>query len=530
MKINVRCKAFLQRTFCIFSWGGFLERKNSILGGAILLTAANFLMRLISIAFNVFLSSRIGASGLGLLQLISTIGVFAFLVGTSGIRVAAMCLSAEEFGHKRLGGVRLAVSCCLRAGLLISCTAGTILFFSAGVIAQTLLHDADATLSLKIMAVFLPFSCISGILSGYFTACAKIRKLVTMQLLQHIFSLLLTAGILLIRSDSSLEHSCAAIIFGSSAGTVFYVLVLYLRYRRDMQRVSRPKQPLHIRKRLVQLCVPIALNDYLRSGLNTAEQLLIPYGLAQYALSGTQAMENYGTIHAMVFPILMFPATILYSVSDLLVPELSRSRVSGKQHRISDLADKCLRMTFLFAAAVAGFFFVSADSLGMMIYNSESAGRFLRVFAPMVLMLYTDAITDGMLKGLAEQVSSVRYNSLTSFLDVAFLYVLLPRWGLSGYVFSFAVTHAINLFLSLRKLLIVSRHAIRERDFLHPLLCASVCVLIALLLPGNPLAKGICYLLMLAGFYLLTNAFSDKDRHWLAGVFRQSIGKDALSD
>lgn len=507
-----------------------MEGKNSILGGAILLTGANILMRLIAIAFNVFLSNQIGASGLGLLQLISTVGVFAFLVGSSGIRIAAMCLCAEEFGRRRIGGVRLAVSSCIRAGLLISSIAGTILFFSAGPIAQMLLRDSNAALSLKIMAVFLPFSCISGILSGYFTACAKIRRLVIMQLLQNIFSLLLTAGLLLIWAGSSLERACAAIIFGSSVGTVLFSLLLYLRYCRDMRGISLPKEPLHIRKRLLQLCVPIALNDYLRSGLNTAEQLLIPYGLAQYGLSGTQAMADYGTIHAMVFPILMFPATILYSVSDLLVPELSRSRVSGGQSRIIDLADKCLRMTFLFAAAVAGFFYVSADSLGMMIYGSESAGHFLRIFAPMVLMLYTDAITDGMLKGLAEQVSSVRYNSLTSFLDVAFLFFLLPRWGLAGYVFSFTVTHAINLFLSLRRLLIVSRHTIRPSDFLRPLLCAAFCIFITLSLPGNPLAKGIAYLLLLGGAYLLSNSFSDTDRHWLGSVFRRMIDKPRAID
>ena len=502
-----------------------MERKNSILGGALLLTAANIVMRLISIAFNVFLSDRIGASGLGLLQLISTVGVFAFLVGTSGIRVAAMCLSAEEFGHGRKGGVRLAVSACLRYGLLVSSIAGAALYFTSDWIAQSLLGDINTALSLKIMGIFLPFSCMSGILTGYFTACSKIRRLVASELLEHIFSLLLTAGLLLVWAGSSLERSCAAIILGSSVGTVFFVFLLYLRYRRDMHGVSMPKEPLHIRRRLLRLSVPIALNDYLRSGLNTAEQLLIPYGLAQYGLSGTEAMANYGTIHAMVFPILMFPATVLYSVSDLLVPELSRSRVSGKRIRIIDLSDKCLRMTFLFAAAVAGFFFVSADSLGMIIYNTPEAGRFLRLFAPMVLMLYTDAITDGMLKGLAEQVSSVRYNSFTSLLDVVFLYLLLPRWGLTGYIFSFTVTHAINLFLSLRRLLVVSGHVLRFRDFLLPLLCAAVCIFITWFLPGNTLARGICFLLLLFGAFLLTDAFSAHDRHWLRGVFRQMIDK-----
>ncbi len=33
-------------------------------------------------------------------------------------------------------------------------------------------------------------------------------------------------------------------------------------------------------------------------------------------------MAAYGTIHAMVFPILMFPAAIIFSLSELLIPEL----------------------------------------------------------------------------------------------------------------------------------------------------------------------------------------------------------------
>ena len=97
-----------------------MERNDSILGGALLLTAANLLLRLISIAFQVFLSVRIGAAGLGLMQLISTIGVFAMLAGTAGVRVTAMYLAAEEFGNRRLSGVRAAMRACLQYGILVS--------------------------------------------------------------------------------------------------------------------------------------------------------------------------------------------------------------------------------------------------------------------------------------------------------------------------------------------------------------------------------------------------------------------------
>lgn len=509
-----------------------MERSNSILGGALLLTAANLLLRLISIAFQVFLSNRIGAAGVGLLQLISTVGVFAILVGTSGVRVASMYLAAEEFGHRRLGGVRQAMSACLRYGLLISCAAGAALFLLSGFFATHWLRDLRAASSLRIMGALLPFSCLCGIMTGYFTACARIRQLVLIEIAERLLSMGLTVVLLLVWARDDLEKACCAIIFGSSAGCIFDFVLLYWMYRRDIRHVPPLRENLQIRSRLLRLCIPLALNDYLRAGLSTAEQLLIPFGLASYGGSTELAMAGYGTIHGMVFPILMFPAALLYSVSDLLVPELSRSRAMGRQLRIVDLTDKCIRMGMLFAAAVSGFFFVTAEEMGLLIYHSSSAGYYLRVFAPMILMLYLDAIVDGMLKGLAEQVSCVRYNTFTSLLDVLFLLVLLPRYGIAGYVFSFAVTHAVNLFLSIRRLLHTTGHRPSPADFASPLLCLVFAVLCCSLLPqrsGGPLSvillRGGWFLLLLFASFLFTGAFAGRDWRWLRRVFRRSIDK-----
>lgn len=509
--------------------GGHTERTNSILGGALLLTAANLLLRLISIGFNVFLSARIGAAGLGVLQLISTIGMFAVLVGTSGVRVAAMYLSAEEYGHRRLGGVRLAMSSCLRAALLLSAVAGATEFLLADFFAVSWLRDSRAALSLRVMGLLLPFSCLCGIMTGYFTACSRIRQLVGIEIAERIVSLLLTVVLLLTWARDDLERACCAITLGSSGGCIFDFFLLYFQYRRDIRHVAPPKEALHMRSRLVRLCVPLALNDYLRAGLNTAEQLLIPFGLARFGGSAAQAMADYGTIHAMVFPILMFPAAVLYSVSDLLVPELSRSRAMRRRLRITDLTDKCIRMGLLFAAAIAGFLFLNAVPLGMLIYKSVDAGHYLRIFAPMVLMLYLDAIVDGMLKGLAEQISCVRYNTLTSLLDVLLLLVLLPRWGIGGYVFSFFLTHAINLFLSIRRLLLTTEHRPNAADFLRPLWSLAVAAGLAGLLPalssalGEILLRGTFFLVLLIACYLLTDALHARDRRWLRGVFRRTL-------
>ena len=64
-------------------------------------------------------------------------------------------------------------------------------------------------------------------------------------------------------------------------------------------------------------------------------------------------------------------------------------------------------------------------------------------------MLYVDAVTDANVKGMGQQVACVRYNTVTSFLDVVFLWSLLPRFGLWGYYLSFLVTHAPQFWAQL---------------------------------------------------------------------------------
>ena len=100
--------------------------------------------------------------------------------------------------------------------------------------------------------------------------------------------------------------------------------------------------------------------------------------------------------------------------------------------------------------------FWRGDGLGRAIFGSAAVGRELRLFAPLVLFLYLDAIVDGLQKGLGQQLYLVRYNSLTNVIDVAGLWSTVPRFGLWGYLGTYCVSHLVNLFLSLRRLLIVT--------------------------------------------------------------------------
>ncbi len=451
-----------------------MNNRHSMLHSTLLLTLASMVLRGVSIFFQVFLSGTIGAAGVGLLQLISTVSFFAMTLGTSGIRIGAMYLSAEEYGMKRPGGIQKAVQCCMRYGFTLSVIAGGALVILAEPIAERWLRDIQAAAALRVVGLFLPISCLWSVMDGYFTACSKIKQLVMVEFIDRGISIAATLFLLLYWAGGSVARSCTSVVLGNSIGTCIGFLILFSIYCRNRRAMGRdlPKPPMW--RRLFKLCIPLALNDYLRSGLSTLEQFLIPRGLAKSGASYESSMASYGTIQGMVFPILMFPSVLLYSLSDLLVPELASCRAEHNTRRVYFLTNRCLKMGFLFACSIAGLMFCLSTPLGRLFYQSELAGRYLKIFAPLVLILYMDAMVDGMHKGLGQQAYCVRYNTITSFLDVVFLFALLPRFGIAGYFLTFTVSHAVNFFLSIRRLLKVTGYSIHISFPIKTGLCAIV--------------------------------------------------------
>jgi len=498
--------------------------RHSILQNTILLTAANLCLRTVSLLFQSWLAGAIGAEGLGKMQLVMTVGGFAFTLGTSGVRVAAMNLTARLRGLNDDAGMKKAIRTCMLLGLILSTAAGGLLLAAAPHLASALIGDEAVIPALCLLAVSLPVTCLNAVLSGCFTARGKVRQLVSVDVGERLLSIGITVVLLRYWAGNDTARILCSVIGGSSLATVVSLLLLTalqwpaLRHIPDTDRsMARP---------LLQLCVPLALSDYLRSGLSTLEQFLIPRGLS---LSGSRrAMADYGTISGMVFPVLMFPAALFYSLSDLLVPELSRCRARGNTLRIRSLTARCLRIGLVFSAMVAGLMYALAPALGQLIYKSADAGRYLRIFAPMIFMLYSDALTDGMLKGLGEQVASVRYNTLSAAADVVLLYLLLPRFGVGGFVFTFAVTHGVNFFLSIRRLMTVTGF---RPDLRHALRTAAVSVLavtltLSLAPPLSALPSALSAGSVFLGLYFLLCYFARVFHPRELVTFRQSRRKN----
>ncbi len=456
---------------------------------ALILTAVNLLLRMVGTSFQVILSGRIGASGVGLLQLTLSVGSMAMTAGIAGIRTATMYLTARELGRRRPENIPWFLSGCIRYSLLCSGAIALGLYIFSPVIAEFWIGDRQVLPALRLLAGFLPVSCMCAVLTGAFTAKNRIGTLACVEVAEQLLSMGISLGLLMLDPLGTPENACRAVVLGSGVGSTMVLVALTLLWKN-----AAPGARVPTLKPILRTALPLALADDLKAGISTTENLMVPKRLGLHP--GTaDPLGAFGTICGMVFPVMMLPASLLYGLSELLIPELARCAAGGNRERIRHLATDSLRGALVYGCFFGGILYLAGPALCQKLYSSPEAGSRLRCYGVLVPMLYCDTIIDAMIKGLGQQTACVRYNILTSFLDVVFLFLLLPRWGLEGYFVSFAVTHLINFLLSLFRLLKITGLKVPWRKGLLPLGAAVFGAGAATVLP-SPVLGGVAFCLL----------------------------------
>lgn len=492
-----------------------MPRKLPIFYSALLLTGVNLLLRFVGTSFQVYISNRLGAAGVGLLQLVLSVGGFAMVSGIAGVRTATMYLTAEELGRKRSGSVTWVLSGCFLYSIACSGTVAALLYSAAPWIARNWLGDIRTVASLHLMAAFLPVTCLCSVMTGYFTAANRIGTLAAVEVAEQFASMAITMTLLHFWAGEDPGRACLCVVTGSSVGALLTLSCLvFLRLRERPE----PGRRIPVARRLRETAVPLGLADVLKAGINTTENLMVPKRLALYSPIA-DPLAAFGLVSGMVFPVIMFPACILFALAELLIPELARCAAAKSKARISYLVRRSLRIALLYGIFFSGLLVLLSESLCLRLYGSEEAASFLRLYALLVPMLYCDAITDAMTKGLGQQRSCVRYNILTSTLDVIFLYLLLPRQGMMGYFVSFLVTHLLNFWLSLRRLLKITG---LQLPFHIPAMTAAA-ALASIWGASNfpsPGLRAASYCGLLSSMLYLLKVIRKEDVLWLKGLLK----------
>jgi len=501
--------------------------KKTLITGALILTLANVITRLIGFAYRIFMAGAIGAEGMGLYQLIMPIYSLAWAISCSGITTTLSRLVAAESAKGESGNMRRLFLLSLAITTGISALLTIILFFSAGFIGIEILNDERTVLSLQILSGALIFMAVGSCIRGYFLGLQKTVIPAASQVIEQLARMaviIMLAGTFIPRG---LEYASAAAFIGIVAGEALsfaYVYLSYLRHKKKGADVAQKLPSMGQNQALmaiIAMSLPLTLNRISSSFLSTVENVLIPGRLQVFGHTAEEAMAIFGKITGMAMPLIFFPSAVLVALSVSLVPSISEAIAVGKTSRLNSIISKSIVITSIIAFGAGVIFVVFPAEIGNIVYNQD-LGAYLLILGLMCPFWYLNITFSGVLNGLGEQIFIFRNSLLASLINIAFTYFLVPIYGVWAFLAGWFVGLIIITFFDIRRIKRATSVTPQIlRWFAKPALSAAASGLVVNYLHNNFFASfgeitGVIFsltllLMMYAGFIVLLGTISVKD-------------------
>ena len=433
-----------------------MRRSHVFIKNTLILALTALFMRVLSVYFNVYLSDKLGDEGLGIFTLTFSVYGLATTFATSAINLTATRMVADAEGSATYSDVSLAMRKCIAYCLFFGVGSMSVLLLIARPVSLYMLGDARTLPSVRILALTLPFVSLSSALGGYFTAVRRVGKSASAQILQQLLRVALTGVFLSLMSPRTLEESCLFAVIALLISEIISFLYILTAYTFDISKKYgkyKEKESEDLKKKMLGIALPTAFTSYFRSALVTVEHLLITSGLKKSGLSQSESLSAYGVMQAKALPTVLFPYCFLAPFCSLLVPEIAEKRAALDTVGINRISEKACRLVFAFGICIAGIVACYSSEIGSVIYSDSSAGYYIRILAPVMPIMFIDTTIDSILKGLDEQLYTMKVNLLDSLMSVGIVFLLIPKIGMVGYVIEIIFCEIVNTSLSASRLI-----------------------------------------------------------------------------
>ena len=541
-----------------------MTRLKKYLANGTLMTAVALTLRGLSVAFNAYISRKIGAEALGLYTLLGSVYSFALTLALSGINLTTTRLVSDALGENNPSKARISMKKCICYSLFFGTLSCILLLTFAEPLSVHVLKDARSTKALRLCAATLPLIAVTSCFNGYFTAVRRVYKNAITQVLEQLARIAFCAFLLSLAFGKSIENYCICLVLGGALAEIlsFTVSLLLFVFERNLPKKIRHATPSYelnspqnriseqkrnkirlfapefriaeqkITRKMLSIALPLAFSTYFRSALLTIEHILIPIGIEKSGIGRGEALAEYGILQSMVMPLVLFPAAIIYSFSGLLVPEMAELKVQNNRKEVQYVAGRVCRFALIFAVGVAGILIRFADDFGTQIYGSAEAGKYIKLVAHIVPIMYLDTTVDNMLKGLGEHLYTMKINITDTIFSLIMVWILIPKMGIYGYIFLIIASEIFNASASIFKLYQISRFKFNTvKNVLIPVVSIGVGTWIFGEISGVNLVvrivgAGAAYL----AFLWLLGSVDKEEIRWLSGLFgrRKKRGKTPL--
>lgn len=480
------------------------DKGSKFLKGALILAAANFLVKIIGAFFKVPLYELIGKEGNGIFNVAYQIYTFMFIIATAGFPIAVSKMVAESIARDDKYDARRVFETAFLLLGTIGLVGSVVLYMFAGQLAA-LLGNPDSEMGIKVISPAVFFVSIVSAYRGYFqgkqnmypTAASEVvessAKLILGIAAAFLFmSMTINTGLGTVVDFSAKEissthyrtmYSATGAIFGVTAGTFLALILMMVIYScREKKAIPIPGQPIRTRKSIMKSLVLIAIPITIGASVSSITSLVdlatimnrlvinpnVFDGYAHIFAEGTEfassaaeegwnglvllqkkANSLYGMYTGQAQTMFNLPLTIVMALSMSIVPAISTAIAEKKAKEANTITASVLRITMLFALPCAMGFFLLSEPILRVLYSDANASLLLQKLSMAVVFVALVSVSNAVLQAYGRVYVPVVNMLVGGVLKVLMNYILIPIWGIDAAPIATTVCYAVISLLNI---------------------------------------------------------------------------------
>lgn len=465
--------------------------------GALILSLAGILAKVISMFFRIPLVHLVGNEGAGYYTTVYPIFSLLIAIGIVGIPSAISKLIAEDIAvgaHKR---AHKTFRDALILSIIFGASVSLLLFFGADTLISLGGWGKETKYVIWGLAPAPLFVCISGVIRGYFQGYQKMKPTAISQIVENFGKVLIGISLvyILIHQGFSMEQAVGGAAIGATTGIVLasvYMMISYKVGRKGYQKaidLDNSKQTdsfgQHV-KRIIVLAIPVSIATAAMSIMNFIDSSTIYHQMAKIGYDQHFVAEVIGQF-GNAASVINFPLIISVALSISIIPAISESMTKRNTVELNKKISQGIKIAVMIALPAAAGLYLLARPVMILLYPSADGYQYLQWYSICLVFIIVGQTITGILQGISKQNMPLIALAAAIVVKVVLNLLLIPTaLEAEGAVISSVCFYIVFVFVNY---LILKKHVTFKLDkggiFIKPLLAtAAMMVLVYFAFPG----------------------------------------------
>lgn len=438
-----------------------------ILKGAIILSFAGIVVKILGAVYRIPLYNIIGAEGMGLFQAAYPIYSIMRAIAVAGIPAAISKLVADHLTLGNYSDAKRIFSVSVVVIGVSSMVATLIVVLGARFYAEQIIQAPDVYYLLIAISPSIVLSAVKAPFRGFFQGQQNMFPTAISKIVEQLARI----GAIIFFATVLVKQGVLYGAVGASIGTAFgpavalaVLIVIYYRQKAsfDMKIAAGGNSAIPLGKAtrgIICLALPFAFTSSVLPMVNAIDSVVVLPRLQAAGVSLERALEQLGNLSGAAMPLIYLPGVIVTGLVVSLLPAISKAYTGNQLKLVAKLTEGGIKLGLLFSIPAAVGLFLLAEPISILFFNNIEIAYILQAATIIVPLFAFFQMTATALQGIGLTAIPVRGALIGITLKIILTYFLtslasinvlgavvgtVAFFGAAGLLNYFSLKRAIN--------------------------------------------------------------------------------------